>query len=71
MGENDVPQINCLFIIGQLIHHACYSMSGPQALQLFIKPNKVLHHHYLRCMSYSFSYVFLLFFLGNLGIPER
>ena len=38
MGESDVPQINCMFIIGQLIHHAYSSMSGPHALQLFINP---------------------------------
>lgn len=37
MGESDVPPINCMFIIGQLIHHACSSMNGPHALQLFIK----------------------------------
>lgn len=37
MGESDVPQINCSYIIGQLIHHACYSKSEPHDLQLFIK----------------------------------
>lgn len=65
MGESDVPQINCTFIIGQLIHHACSSMSGPHALQLFIKSNNVLQHSDSRCMSRS------VFFPGDMGIPQR
>lgn len=58
MGESDVPQINCMFIIGQLIHHAYSSTSGPHALQLFIKSNNVLHHSNLRCMSCSLFFSF-------------
>lgn len=67
MGESDVPQINCMFIIGQLIHHAYSSTSGPHALQLFIKSNNVLHHSNLRCMSCS---LFFFFSLGDMGIPQ-
>lgn len=44
IGESDVPRINGMFIIGQLMHHACSSMSPPYALQVFIKPNNIQHH---------------------------